>query len=139
MSLFKKSLDTIGPLMGLGVFFLWVGGIGAVLADEDALILVLPLILLLGVAYGWILFVYIHYRQGRQDEFLNLLTTVAESGAPLVPALRAYLLDRPRRTNQSGWPKRDKPERFDRHAWPYDVAGILGAEGDQDVDMELNR
>jgi L-alanine-DL-glutamate epimerase-like enolase superfamily enzyme len=50
-----------------------------------------------------------------------------------------YLLDRPRRTNQSGWPKRDKPERFDRHAWPYDVAGILGAEGDQDVDTELNR
>jgi hypothetical protein len=50
-----------------------------------------------------------------------------------------YLLDSPRRTNQSGWPKRDKPERFDRHAWPYDVGGILGAEGDQDVDMELNR
>ena len=50
-----------------------------------------------------------------------------------------YLLDRPRRTNQSGWPKHAKPERFDRHAWPYDLAGILGAEGDQDVDMELNR
>lgn len=50
-----------------------------------------------------------------------------------------YLLDRPRRTNQSGWPKHDKPERFDRHAWPYDLAGILGAEADQDVDMELNR
>jgi hypothetical protein len=36
-------------------------------------------------------------------------------------------------------PKRDQPERFDRHVWPYDVAGILGAEEDQDVDMELNR
>jgi len=50
-----------------------------------------------------------------------------------------YLLDRPRRTNQSGWPKFDKPERFDRHAWPYQVSGVLGAEEGQDVDMELNR
>lgn len=50
-----------------------------------------------------------------------------------------YLLDRPRRTNQSGWPKFEKPERFDRHAWPYQVSGILGAEEGQDIDMELNR
>ena len=50
-----------------------------------------------------------------------------------------YLLDRPRRTNQSGWPKFEKPERFDRHAWPYPVSGILGAEEGQDIDMELNR
>ena len=42
-----------------------------------------------------------------------------------------YLLDRPRRTNQSGWPKFDKPERFDRHAWPYQVSGVLGAEEGQ--------
>jgi L-alanine-DL-glutamate epimerase-like enolase superfamily enzyme len=50
-----------------------------------------------------------------------------------------YLLDRPRRVNQSGWPKRQKPERFDRHTWPYQVAHILGAEDGQEVDLELNR
>jgi L-alanine-DL-glutamate epimerase-like enolase superfamily enzyme len=50
-----------------------------------------------------------------------------------------YLLDRPRRLNQAGWPKRQKAERFDRHTWPYQVADILGAEEDQEIDMELNR
>ncbi len=48
-----------------------------------------------------------------------------------------YLLDRPRRTSLSGWPKRQAAERFDRHAWPYEVASILGAEDEQDVDIEL--
>ncbi len=50
-----------------------------------------------------------------------------------------YLLDRPRRINQAGWPKRQKAERFDYHTWPYQVADILGAEEVQDIDMELNR
>jgi len=50
-----------------------------------------------------------------------------------------YLLDRPRRSSQSGWPKRQKAERFDRHTWPYQVAEILGAEENQEIDMELNR
>ncbi len=50
-----------------------------------------------------------------------------------------YLLDRPRRTNQGGWPKRNKPEHFDQHVWPYQVASILGAEQDQEIDMRLNR
>jgi L-alanine-DL-glutamate epimerase-like enolase superfamily enzyme len=50
-----------------------------------------------------------------------------------------YVLDRPRLRNMSGWPKRDAAERFDRHAWPYEVAGILGAEEKQDIDVELNR
>ena len=50
-----------------------------------------------------------------------------------------YLLDRPRRKNQAGWPKRQKAERFDRHIWPYQVADILEAEENQEIDMELNR
>ena len=48
-----------------------------------------------------------------------------------------YLLDRPRRTTLSGWPKRQAAERFDRHTWPYQVADILGVEDGQDVDIEL--
>jgi hypothetical protein len=39
-----------------------------------------------------------------------------------------YLLDRPRRTSQSDWPKKGGPEPFDQHVWPYQFAGILGAE-----------
>jgi hypothetical protein len=50
-----------------------------------------------------------------------------------------YLLDRPRRKTMSGWPKRQAAERFDRHAWPYEVASIVGAEQKQDIDVELNR
>ena len=49
-----------------------------------------------------------------------------------------YLLDLPRRVSQSGWPKHEKAERFDRHTWPYAVAHMLGAEQKQDVDVKLN-
>ena len=48
-----------------------------------------------------------------------------------------YLLDRPRRTTLSGWPKRQAAESFDRHLWPYEVASILGSEDGQDIDIEL--
>ena len=48
-----------------------------------------------------------------------------------------YLLDRPRRTNQAGWPKAEPGETFDRHTWPYQVVHILGSEPEQDVDVEL--
>ena len=49
-----------------------------------------------------------------------------------------YRLDRPRRTNQAGWPKQRSAERFDRHVWPYPIAHILGAEAEEDIDMRLN-
>ena len=50
-----------------------------------------------------------------------------------------YLLDRPRRTNQSGWPKRQKAERFDRHVWPYQLSRILDTDEKQEIDLQLNR
>jgi hypothetical protein len=54
-----------------------------------------PLILLgLGMVYGWILFAHLEYRRARRSEVLQLLATAAESGAPLAPALRAYLAER---------------------------------------------
>src|SRR5262245_5202535 len=57
-----------------------------------------PVLMAVGFFYGWMLFAYLHYHQGRQEEFLRLLATVADSGVPLAPALRAYLRDRPRGT-----------------------------------------
>src|SRR4051794_21198786 len=58
-------------------------------------ILSLPLLLMLGLFYGWIFHAFLHYRLGRQEEFLHLLAAAAESGAPLAPVVRAYLRDRP--------------------------------------------
>jgi type II secretory pathway component PulF len=63
-------------------------------------ILLLALILL---TYGWLLFAFLHYRHGRQDELLHLITTAVESGAPLVPALRAYVADRPQGRAREFW------------------------------------
>ena len=53
------------------------------------------LLLVVSLMYGWMLVAYFHYRQGRQNEFLHLLTTAVETDAPLAPAVRAYLEDRP--------------------------------------------
>lgn len=50
-----------------------------------------------------------------------------------------YILNRPRRFTMAGWPKLEKKERFDPHAFPYDVGNILGSDPTQDVDTELNR
>src|SRR5712692_7182081 len=64
----------------------------------------LPLLLvLLCAAYGWVAFAFFHYRYVRQEELLHLLTTAAESGAPLAPALLAYLRDRPRASQGEFW------------------------------------
>jgi general secretion pathway protein F len=63
----------------------------------------LPLLLLMGLAYGWMLWAYLHYRIGRQDEFLQLLIVTAEAGAPLAPALGAYLRDRPHGAWREFW------------------------------------
>ncbi len=54
-----------------------------------------PLLLLLGLIYGWIFQTFWYYRVSRQDEFLQLLDGAAEAGAPVVPSLQAYLGDRP--------------------------------------------
>ena len=52
-----------------------------------------------------------------------------------------YVLDRPRRTNQAGWPKRRKAERFDRYVWPFDLSHILDDSDKeaQEIDLQLNR
>src|ERR1700693_5054739 len=54
------------------------------------------LLFVVGAYYGWLLFGYLHYRQGRQDEFQHLLTTAVQANLPLGPALWSYLRDRPR-------------------------------------------
>jgi type II secretory pathway component PulF len=81
-------------VMALGI----VGAVGAVLVWKG-LAPAVPFLCIMILVYGWMLLSYIHYRHGRQEEFLHLLITTVESGAPLVPALRAYVDDRP----QGAW------------------------------------
>jgi hypothetical protein len=52
--------------------------------------------------------------------------------------LSDYRLDRPRRHTFSGWPKRQVGERFDRRAYPYDLASTLALTQSADVDVQLN-
>jgi len=59
--------------------------------------------LLLFVFYGWMLFTFLNYRYSRQEELLQLLTTAVQARAPLAPALRAYLHDRPCGTLRELW------------------------------------
>src|SRR5262249_34588495 len=62
-----------------------------------------PLAFFVVLGYGWLLFAFLHYRFGRQDELLHLIATAVESGAPLAPALRSYVADRPHGTAREFW------------------------------------
>jgi type II secretory pathway component PulF len=61
------------------------------------------ILLLVLLAYGWLLLACLHYRRSRQEEFLHLLVTAVESGVPLTGALRAYVEDRPHGTTREVW------------------------------------
>src|SRR5579864_7005283 len=60
-------------------------------------------LVLLSAIYGWVVFAFFHYRYVRQEEFLHLLTTAAETEAPLAPALWAYVNDRPHSELREFW------------------------------------
>ena len=86
MDRFWKASALLGSLVLVGVFLLVLcAGLGY---------LALLLLLVVGAAYGWMLFAFLHYRQCRQEEFLQVVTAAAVAEAPLAPALEAYLRDR---------------------------------------------
>lgn len=62
-----------------------------------------PLACVVLAFYGWMLSAFFHYRYGRQEELAFLLASAAEADAPLAPALRAYLADRPQGTEREFW------------------------------------
>src|SRR5262245_43131504 len=92
----KVFLLVLGAAVGLGLV---LGGLVAALGPLVGLLA----FLFLGFIYGWMLSAYLHYRQGRQVELVQLLTAAAKAGAPLAPALRAYLADRPRGPARAAW------------------------------------
>jgi type II secretory pathway component PulF len=48
------------------------------------------------IFWGWQAFAYVQYRSARQEEFLFVLRTAADSQAPIEAVLGAYLKDRPK-------------------------------------------
>src|SRR5437667_2518263 len=55
----------------------------------------MPFVLLFFMAVGWVLYTYFRYRFARQEELLHVLATAVEADLPLVPAIRAFVRDRP--------------------------------------------
>src|SRR5215471_956348 len=96
----KQMLGVIGTVVG---FLALVSVAALALAEGRAVPFGLPLLLFVVLCYGWMLFAYLHYHQGRQAEFLHLLTTAVDSEVPLAPALRAYLRDRPHGPVREFW------------------------------------
>jgi type IV pilus assembly protein PilC len=90
-----------GGMFGIGLFVYLLFVCGGLLALS--LPMGVPGAFLLLLIYGWVLYAFVQYRQGRQQELTYLLCTATESQAPLAPALWAYLDDRPRSTLREFW------------------------------------
>lgn len=90
-----------------GNFLPYVGLVVAILILGLAAVMLGYLTLVLGFAvvafYGWVVSAYFHYRYGRQEELAFLLASAAEAEAPLAPAIRAYLADRPHGVEREFW------------------------------------
>ena len=59
--------------------------------------------LFLALIWGWMFYAYVHYRVCRQEEFLYVLQTAADTQAPVESMLNAYLKDRPRGEGYNFW------------------------------------
>ncbi len=100
MSIRKDIWGIIGTTKAVVV---WVGAVVSTLALLGHPLAAAVLVLALGLLYFWMALSYFHYRHGRQDELLHVLTTTVEAKAPLAPALWAYLDDRPRGPWRETW------------------------------------
>jgi type IV pilus assembly protein PilC len=92
---FVKVLGWIvGSMLVLGVigFGIFEGGVS----------IGVPFVLFFIVAIGWLTYVYFRYRFVRQDELVQVLAGAADANVPLIPAIRAYVRDRPSE-GQWGW------------------------------------
>src|SRR5947209_3488097 len=96
-------MPRVWKILALSGSLLVVAAVTGVLLYVGIGYLSLVLLLLLGVVYAWVLFAFLHYRQSRQEEFLQVITAAAEAEAPLAPALCAYLLDRPHGPLREFW------------------------------------
>lgn len=63
--------------------------------------LALAVVFALVLMEGWLIYAYIRYRSGRQEEVQQLLRAAVTSEVPIEPALRTYLDERPSRITSS--------------------------------------
>jgi type II secretory pathway component PulF len=90
----RATYESVGLAIGISVAFC----AASLFLLSTALLLYslnyAPLVVL-GFGYAWVLYAFFNYRQGRQEEFRHLLAAAVETNTPLVPALYAYVRDRP--------------------------------------------
>jgi type II secretory pathway component PulF len=96
MHTFGKIMAVLGA--GLGITGVWVLALAFTFGLPS-----LPLLFGVAVVYGWMWFAFQHYRYGRQQEFLHVLTVATEAEVPLSSALWAYLSDRPHGNLRELW------------------------------------
>jgi protein transport protein HofC len=99
MGTFRKTILVLLALVG-SVVLLGLVAVGMVMAGAP---IGLPLILFGMLGLGWVGYAYFRYRQARQDELLQVMTTALEANLPLSQAIRAYLRDRPREEEGGVW------------------------------------
>lgn len=105
MSLLNRVL-IIGAMAAGQIVLLTALGVGIVWQSdrkEWPLLAGLLFFLVTALFYGWVLYAFLNYRQGRQEELLHLMTTAVEAQVPLAPALWVYLDDRPRGPVREFW------------------------------------
>src|SRR5262245_14574512 len=95
----RKVLLVLAVIAG-SVILLGLVAVGLVMAGAPV---ALPLILFGMLGLGWVAYAYFRYRQARQDELLQVITTALEAKLPLAPAIRAYLRDRPHEEEGGVW------------------------------------
>jgi type IV pilus assembly protein PilC len=98
MGMIRKSFNILAGVLA-AVFVLGLIGYGLFVAS---LAIGVPLLIFIIIVTGWFGYVYFRYRFARQEELLHLLAAASEANLPLVPALRAYVRDRPTE-GQWGW------------------------------------
>src|SRR5438552_15625428 len=96
MRTFGRIMAVVGTALGLTGAWVLVLAFGFGLFS-------LPLLLAVALIYGWMWFAFQHYRYGRQQEFLHVLTVATEAEMPLSSALWAYLSDRPHGNLRELW------------------------------------
>jgi type IV pilus assembly protein PilC len=97
--LYDLLITTASLAVAVFLCGLVVVGLVATVGPMPAAMMVLVLML----AAGWMTYAYLRYRQARQDELLQVVTTAVEANLPLAPAIRAYLRDRPREGEGAIW------------------------------------
>src|SRR5437773_4677548 len=99
MGTIHNVLKVLGIIAGSLILLVLVGA-GLIVAGVPA---GLPLVLFGMLAIGWVVYAFLRYRQARQDELLQVITTAIEAQLPLGPAIRAYLRDRPHEGEGGVW------------------------------------